>query len=424
MQRTTELSDISRPAAINYLNSTATDAQLNHYARGMERLIDIIQHLSLARHLNTIIEIVRHAARELSGADGATFVLRDNGYCHYVDEDAISPLWKGKRFPEEICISGWAMRHRQPVVIEDISLDARIPYDVYEPTFVKSLLLVPIRSTAPIGAIGCYWANRHPIEALDVKLLHSLADATSVAIENVQLYSELEQRIKDRTVQLEITNKELESFSYSVSHDLRAPVRNIEYLCQMLIEDSGLSGAPLRLVEDINTCGQQMSNLIEDLLSLAKVTRTELQRHTIDLSAMTQSIASSLSALEPQRNIKWCIQPNLLIEADTHLVHIMLTHLLSNAFKYTRRCVYARIEIGTDEHNGRRSYFVRDNGAGFNMEYGKRLFQVFQRLHTAREFEGTGVGLATAARIIQRHGGEIWAESAVNQGATFFFTLQ
>jgi diguanylate cyclase (GGDEF)-like protein len=183
------------------------------YVRGMERLLQAVQELSLARTLDDIQKIVRTAARELTGCDGATFVLRDNGKCYYADEDAIAPLWKGSRFPMEICISGWAMLNREAAVIPDIYLDSRIPHAAYRPTFVKSLVMVPIRKLDPVGAIGNYWSyERQPTEQ-EVSLLQALANSTAVAMENVQILAELEQRVLDRTIDLENANEEIRQLS-------------------------------------------------------------------------------------------------------------------------------------------------------------------------------------------------------------------
>jgi diguanylate cyclase (GGDEF)-like protein len=183
------------------------------YTKRMERLLRAVQELSLARSLPEVQAIVRTSARELTGCDGASFVLRDDGYCYYADEDAIAPLWKGSRFPMEICVSGWAMNHRESVVIPDIYSDARVPHEAYRPTFVKSMVMVPIRTVDPIGAIGNYWAyQRQPTEK-EVFLLQALADSTSIAMENVQLYSELEQRVRDRTAELEKANEAIHKLS-------------------------------------------------------------------------------------------------------------------------------------------------------------------------------------------------------------------
>ncbi|MCF4167049.1 sensor domain-containing diguanylate cyclase [Zavarzinia compransoris] len=183
------------------------------YVAAMERLLLAVQELSMARSLGTVQRIVRTVARELTGCDGATFVLRDGPYCHYADEDAIEPLWKGRRFLQETCISGWVMRQRRPVIIPDIYVDERIPQDAYRPTFVRSLAMVPIRTIDPIGAIGNYWAEPHMPDEDDVRLLQALADSTSMAMENVQLYEELEQRVRERTDALARAKAEIETLS-------------------------------------------------------------------------------------------------------------------------------------------------------------------------------------------------------------------
>lgn len=183
------------------------------YVRGMERLVHAVQELSLARTLAEIQRIVRTSARELIGCDGTTFVLRDNGMCYYADEDAIAPLWKGSRFPMETCISGWVMINRAAVVIPDIYVDARIPHAAYRPTFVHSLVMTPIRKLDPVGAIGAYWADERTATPHEVSLLQALADSTSIAMENVQIYRELEQRVRDRTADLEQANEEIRQLS-------------------------------------------------------------------------------------------------------------------------------------------------------------------------------------------------------------------
>ncbi|MBV8503082.1 MAG: sensor domain-containing diguanylate cyclase [Paucibacter sp.] len=180
---------------------------------GMALLLQVVQELSLARDLPTVQEIVRHAARRLTGCDGATFVLRDESRCFYADEDAIEPLWKGMRFPLEACISGWAMLNRQAAVIPDIYADARIPHEAYRPTFVKSLVMVPIRTRDPIGAIGNYWACERVPTAEEVQLLQALADCTSIAMENVQVYQSLERRVDERTSELQQAYDEIHRLS-------------------------------------------------------------------------------------------------------------------------------------------------------------------------------------------------------------------
>lgn len=189
-----------------------TDAD---YARGMERLTRAVQELSMARSLSEVQRIVRTSARELTGCDGATFVLRDDGQCYYADEDAIAPLWKGSRFPMDACVSGWAMLHKEATTIPDIYQDPRIPHEAYRPTFVKSLVMVPIRKLDPIGAIGNYWSYENQPSEREVGLLQALADSTSIAMENVAVYTELEDRVRDRTAELERAKEEILQLSIS-----------------------------------------------------------------------------------------------------------------------------------------------------------------------------------------------------------------
>jgi signal transduction histidine kinase len=392
--------------------------------RGMERLVVAIKELSLARDLPTITGIVRTVARELTGADGATFVLRDSGCCFYVDEDAIEPLWKGRRFPLEACISGWSMLHRQPVRIEDIYVDARIPHDAYRPTFVKSLVMVPIRTTSPIGAIGNYWATPRRANDDEVKLLQALADSTSIAMENVDIVSGLEARVRERTAQLEAANRELEAFSYSVSHDLRAPVRAVDGFSRALEEDLEdaklLDDTTRRHVSRIRGATGRMNALIDDMLKMAHVSRARLDIADTDLTAIARSVADELLMNSAARKVEFVIEDGLAAKSDRTLMRAVLENLLGNAFKFTSKVDQAKIEFGAGEGG---QFFVKDNGAGFDMSNAKKLFGPFQRLHTQADFPGTGVGLATVQRIIHRHGGHISAQSEPGAGATFSFSL-
>ena len=395
-------------------------------SKASERLIAAVQELSLARDLKTIMAIVRVAARELTGADGATFVLRDGELCHYVDEDAIAPLWKGKRFPMQNCVSGWVMLHGHSVLIEDIYADERIPADTYRPTFVKSLAMVPIRPSAPFGAIGNYWAQQHHATAQEMKLLQALADSTCIAMENLRLYEELEQRVSDRTAQLEAANKELEAFSYAVSHDLRAPLRHIQGFSNLLSEDwSEQIGAEGQdYLRRLNRAALHMERLIDDLLTLSRMAQAPVRREQVNLSVIAQEIAVELQALAPQRKINFVFAEDVVVLGDPGLLHVVLQNLLSNAWKFTSKRPRARIEFGCAESPSDGTYYyVRDNGMGFDMAYAGKLFTPFQRLHSDAEVPGTGVGLATVQRIVRKHGGRIWADAKPDQGAGFYFTL-
>ena len=391
-----------------------------------EQLVTVVQQLSLARELETVMEIVRHAARNLTGADGATFVLREHDQCYYAGEDAIAPLWQGSRFPMSACISGWAMLHRQSAVIEDIYADPRIPADAYRPTFVKSLAMVPIRTADPIGAIGNYWQTKHLATPGEVRLLQALADSTSIAMENVQLYAQLEQRIRDRTAELETTNKELEAFSYSVSHDLRAPLRAIDGFGSFLQEHAGpgLDDKGRQYLARIMSSATRMNELIDDLLQLSRIARLDMHRIPVNLSAMAAEIVAGLEAVAPERKVAVDIAPDVWADADPRLVRVAMENLLSNAWKYTSKKDDAHISFSCLRgDDGKTVYEVRDNGAGFDMQHAGKLFGAFQRMHSPSEFPGNGVGLATAQRVIHRHGGRIWAESKVDAGASFHFTV-
>jgi light-regulated signal transduction histidine kinase (bacteriophytochrome) len=208
-------------------------------------------------------------------------------------------------------------------------------------------------------------------------------------------------------------------------HDLRAPLRSIDGFSQALLQDYAgrLDDQGQDYLKRIRAAGRQMSQLIDDLLKLSRVTRSEMRREPVDLSALAQAIAAELQAAQPERQVEWSIAPGLVANADANLMRILLTNLLGNAYKFTARHPIALIEWGMLEQENRLVYFVRDNGSGFDMAYADKLFGVFQRLHSADEFEGTGVGLAIVHRIIKRHGGRVWAEGKINEGATFYFAL-
>jgi len=402
--------------------------------QGMQLLVSVVQRLSMARDLPSIMGIVRGAARALVKADGATFVLRDGDLSFYADEDAIGPLWKGQRFPLEACISGWAMLNRKATAIEDIYSDARIPHDAYRPTFVKSLVMTPIRTLAPIGAIGVYWAQRHHATAEETQLLQALADSTSIAIEAADVFANLERKVAERTAEvnhrnteLEVLNKELEAFSYSVAHDLRSPLITIDGFAQVLLEGAtDTFDEPNRKhLERISTAVRRMHRLINDLLGLSKIVRTPIHSDTVELSRIAREILQTLRDSAPTRAAEFVVTEGIVVQGDQELLRIVLDNLLSNAWKFTARQERTRIEFGSGtDRTGRTVYFVRDNGAGFDPRYAAKLFSPFQRLHSETQFAGTGVGLATVQRIIHRHGGQVWAESAVDCGAGFYFTLR
>ncbi|TAE54964.1 MAG: PAS domain S-box protein, partial [Bacteroidetes bacterium] len=270
-----------------------------------------------------------------------------------------------------------------------------------------------LRIIRPDSSIRHIQAQGHPgmdAEGRVVKLTGTVQDITDR---------------KNIETRLEKSRQELEAFSYSVSHDLRTPLRGIDGWSVALTEDFSdiLPPQALQYLSRIRTETQRMGQLIDDLLTLARISRHEMKVSVVDLSAIAQRIAQRLSESAPGRNIDFVVQPGLTARGDAGLLGIMLTNLLENAFKFTSRQAHARIELSQTTQNGVRVYAVRDNGVGFNMEYAKKLFAPFQRMHRQSEFPGTGVGLATVQRVVHLHMGTIWASSAVGEGATFYFTI-
>jgi hypothetical protein len=231
--------------------------------------------------------------------------------------------------------------------------------------------------------------------------------------------------LRRRTTELEAANREHEAFSYSVSHDLRGPLASVDGFTQALTDfySDRLDDAGKEYLKWIHDAVEQMKNLVAGLLQMSRLARSELKRTRVDLSDMAQSIAQSLQQRDLSRSVDFQIEPNLAADGDERLLHAVMENLMSNAFKYSGKKEHTIISVGTTLEAGRRTYFVRDNGAGFDSTQAARMFTPFQRLHSSSEFEGTGIGLATVKKIIERHGGAIWAESEIGQGATFYFTL-
>jgi light-regulated signal transduction histidine kinase (bacteriophytochrome) len=235
----------------------------------------------------------------------------------------------------------------------------------------------------------------------------------------------LEQRVVERTAQLEAANTELEAFTYSVSHGLRSPLRHVDGFSKILMEEHRAQLAPeaQRYLERIRNGTQQMGQLVDDLLNLARVGRRELTLQVSGLNSIVEEVLADLKPETAERQIEWKVGKLPFVECDPALIKQVFVNLLSNAIKFTRTRDRALIEVGDAKQNGRTAVFVRDNGVGFNMKYADKLFGVFQRLHRAEDFEGTGVGLATVQRIIHKHSGRVWAEGELDKGATFYFSL-
>lgn len=265
----------------------------------------------------------------------------------------------------------------------------------------------------------------HELSAANESLNLLLAERRQAEAEITRLNESLELRVVERTAQLEAANSELEAFSYSVSHDLRAPLRAVDGFSRILLEDHGaqLDADGRRVLDVIRANARQMAQLIDDLLSFSRFSRKPLAQAEVDLTALVGEVRAQLETTDTCAKCAWQIEPLPAACGDRALLTQVFVNLLANAIKYTRHAATPQITVGSFERNGEQVYYVRDNGAGFDMRYAGKLFGVFQRLHSAEEFEGTGVGLAIVKRIVERHGGRVWAEGRVGAGATIFFTL-
>lgn len=387
-----------------------------------EVLTQTIERLSLATSMNTISQIVTEAARLLTSADGASFVLRDGDQCYYADENAISPLWKGKRFPQENCISGWAMRNRQVVILPDVFVDGRIPKEAYRPTFVKSLCITPIREQKPLGVIGTYWSTNHTATAEEVRLLQMLSNNTAIAIENIELQADLSKKMNE----LDDHEKEMEIAVHSMAHDLRNPLSSMLGLGQLLQVHarSQMDERSQKYLDLMVTTGFRASEQINRMIAIFTMNHHNLKKQEVSLNQIGNEVASLLKQEHTEQKVLFMSEPNLQAHADPFLMHIVIENLLSNAFKYSSKKSEAVVRMGLhDRTSSEATFFVKDNGDGFDNTQAEKLFKPLARLHENSEFQGTGLGLASVARIIQMHGGSVRAEGKKFEGATFYFSI-
>jgi PAS domain S-box-containing protein len=307
---------------------------------------------------------------------------------------------------------------------EYLSLDAQQP--LIEPPTGSAIAAAIVSAGRRIGTIRVANKREGGFTETDERILTQLADLAAVGLENARLYAELEDRVRRRTQELEQSNRELEAFSYSVSHDLRGPLRAIAGFTGLLRDRhyETIDAEGRRYLDRVLAGTQRMSSLIDNLLELGRVTRTEIKWEPVDLSSLAQSIANRLRETAPVRAATITIEPDRMVYGDLRLMEIALENLLDNAWKFTAPRPDAQIRFGAQpDRAGDTVFYVQDNGVGFDPRYAANLFGVFQRLHASSEFPGTGVGLATVQRIVQRHGGRIWAEAEAGRGATFYFTI-
>ena len=324
------------------------------------------------------------------------------------------------------------VHQRKPVIHNDYaSLPHRKGLPEGHAPVIRELAVPVIRNQKVMAILGVGNKPTDYIQA-DIEAASLLADLGWEIAERKRseeeihsLNAKLEERIQKRTAQLTLANQELEAFSYSVSHDLRSPLRAIDGFSQILLEDyrDKLDAEGLDSLQRVRAASQRMGRLIDDLLQLSRYARSELRQASVDLSALVCAVADDLQRLAPERRVDFVIADNVVAMADPTLIRVVLENLLGNAWKFTAKQPAAKIEFGTLRVGDESAFFVRDNGAGFDMDYAPKLFNAFERLHSIAEFPGTGIGLANVQRLIRRHSGRVWAEGKVSEGATFYFTL-
>ncbi len=411
------------PHSIKTAKISSPESHSSWYLNAMERLIGVVQELSQARDVNAVTAIVREAARSLTGADGATFVLRDGNQCYYADENAIAPLWKGKRFPMSACISGWVMLNAKSTVIEDIYADPRIPAEAYRPTFVKSLAMVPIRRNAPIGAIGNYWASHRLPTDEEVAILQALADTTSVALENAELYGKLQQQVhtlQEQQTRIHAQHEALEVFTRALAHDLKEPVRTLMSFSKMLREGKESPEKKQPYFQYIQDAANRMGMLIDTVFQYTQLDDPgQMTKEPCKMENILEAAKENLAQLIWERGA--IIDGDMPAEIKANPAHMtqVLQNLIANAIRHNDSRV--TVQVRAQEMPDHWLFSVRDDGAGITQEHVQKIFLPFKRL-THKE-ECAGLGLAICKKIITSYGGEIWCESAPGHGATFFFTL-
>lgn len=390
-----------------------------------ERLVEVAQQLSTARDLEAIMLVAREAGRALTGAEGATFVLREGNTCFYAEESAIGPLWKGRRFPISECVSGWAMLNREPVIIEDVLTDPRVPHDAYRPTFVKSLAVVPIRTAAPVGAIGSYWRSPHLATSGEVKLLSALADLISVAMENVQLYGELQKRIREAQDAVQVRDE----FIIAAAHELRTPLTAMLLQLQRLEKlSSGRSPATPATIQHCATrslaSATRLAGLVDGLVDASQVPhgRLQLNFERFDLADSARAVVARFAgpAKRTGSELAVAIEDSLVGRWDRVRIEQVITNLLSNALKFGAG---KPVELTLERRPPGVCLEIRDHGPGIAPDIAGRIFERFARAGSVSHYAGLGLGLYVARAVIEAHGGTISFETGPNQGCTFMVRL-
>lgn len=379
-------------------------------------LIHLVQRLSFCQSVEAILARLRESARKLTGADGLTIVLREGELCHYVEEDAIAPLWKGRRFPMEACISGWCMLNRQQAAIPDIYSDTRIPHEAYRPTFVKSLVMTPIRSEDPVGAIGVYWALPHQASTGELQVVQAIADSAALALSNVRMLEELHQ-----------ASRRKDEFLAMLSHELRNPLAPLANALELLRLNGQHDEVAFRKAQAImERQVHRLTHIVNDLLDTARIRsgKAALQLERLDLSRHVRQDLEDRRALLEQAGL--ALESDLpetpvLVRADPLRMTQILGNLLENAQKFTPPG--GRVEVRLlDEPDGHAVLTVRDTGIGIPPKILPEIFDAFTQADQTldRTAGGLGLGLSVVRGLVELHGGTIEVASAgLGQGAEF-----
>jgi signal transduction histidine kinase len=376
--------------------------------------------------LAEVLERAAQRAAQACGARRCTILLlaKDGetllpGASQFEDVDDFALVSESKEIHQ-------AIREQRPVFIPDASASS-LPRRLIESCDAGSVLLAPlVGEERVIGLLALDRAEKgREFTTGKVDLALAIGAQAATAIANARLYEQARRRIAELDAELVAVNKEMEALTYAISHDLRAPLRHIDGFSRLLLTDyeQGLDRVGQDYLQRVRAASQLMKQFVDDLLKLSRLSRREMHRERVVLSDLAREIGARLRAAQPEREVEFIVRPGLVVEGDTYLLEVVLENLLDNAWKFTSKQACARIEFDYTRGDARPVYFVRDDGVGFDATYADKLFGVFQRLHSTTEFEGVGMGLAIVQRIIHRHGGQVWAESTVGQGATFYFTL-
>lgn len=400
-------------------------------------LVRTVQQLAACRDIPAIAHCACQAARRLTGCDGVTFVQVDGDSVRYIDEDVVSPLWKGQRFPFASCICGWAITHHEQVVIPDVELDARIPIELYRRTFARSLCIVPIRAHDPLGAIGAYWSTTHSPSAHELEVLQAIADTTIVAMENVRLHAgvqaELEQRratereLRRAIAAAEAGNRTKSEFLATMSHEFRTPLHCVLGMSELML-DGELPAEQTDMVQRIQASGNALLEVLSNILDFSRLDSGNLALNEAAFDPLAVA-RKALALVEEQAHAKGLCTaltsgdgvPARAI-GDPERVQQVLVHLLGNAVKFTRRGTVG-LHVAGDATS--LQFTVRDTGIGIAEEDRNRIFRIFTQADSSstRAFGGTGIGLALSRGLVEAMGGTISLRSEVGAGSAFVVSI-